>query len=101
MFDFTEKRKEKYFRKAEKLLAAAGLTSVEIDRTAISIVRNEMVKVYTKKFTWQQVSAEELKKLKQIDNFIIVVDRDMKTKEKEKQLCEYGYFSLRLMPKDR
>lgn len=101
MFDFTEKRKEKYFRKAEKLLAAAGLKQIEIDRTAISIIRNEAVKVYTKKFTRQQVSDAELKELKQIDNFTIITDRYSRKKGSKKTKYEYGFFLLRLLPKDR
>lgn len=102
MFDFTDKKKEKYFRKAEKLIVAAGLENIEIDRDRISLVKNESIKVYTKKFTPARVSISELKKLKSIEGFTILNDRYSQTKKgSEKQLYEEGYFTFQLSQSDR
>ena len=97
MFDLSNLHKEKYYHEAEKQLRIAALSNIEIDHDRIAIVSDKTVKVYTKKFTRKQVSANDLRRLKSIPNFTIVNDRYSKKKRGvENSIFEEGYFSLPL-----
>lgn len=102
MFDFKEKTKEKYYRRAERKLMAAGLECVSIDRTRITVAKNEMVKVYVTPFTKREVNREQLQQLKSIKGYVSIYDRTKKVKAGgEKPLREDGYFLFDLDKADK
>ena len=101
MFDFTTERKAKYYKRAELLLKNADVGNVTVDASQFSVIKNSIVHVYVRSFTRHQVSAKELRKLKHINEYHSVNDRDMKLHRGEaERLFESGYFAFPLEEED-
>lgn len=102
MFDFSAETKDKYFTKAEDILRQRGLQCFGIERTRITIVKNESIKVYLKPFTKQEISNAELALIKALPEFYIIHDRHTRIKKgTEKPRTEEGYFLIALEEDDR
>lgn len=76
MFDFSKENKEKYYKKAERVLIKAGLTCFKVDKDRIGLVGNKSVKVYLVPFSKSTVSNSELAAAKKIENFFTINDRN-------------------------
>lgn len=102
MFNFEKETKEKYFQKAEEILKAHELECFQIDRSRITVVKNEKLKIYVVPFTKKNVTNTELAAVKAIPGFHIVNDRYTRHKPgREKPATENGYFEFMLEEEDR
>lgn len=102
MFDFTQEKKDKYYKAAAVLLKEAELECFKIDTKCITIVRNESVKVYVEPFNKNTVSNKELWAAKRLPWFHVINDRFKKVPfGKEKKQFEHAYIILELEEADK
>lgn len=102
MFDFTEEKKEKYYRKVERIPEEKELTCFGVDRERFGVRRNEIVKVHVLPFSKKTVTNHELALLKKVPGCIVENDRYKRYKPgQNKPLFENAYFELELEEADK
>lgn len=104
VFDFTQEKKDKYYNRAQNMLAAAGFGKIKIDRTMITVRGNDTVKIHTVPWNKSILSREKLKELKGLPDFHMVHDRYTKVKPGKQtvpRVYEFGYIELILDEEDR
>lgn len=102
MFDFSKEKKEKYYKKAERILEEKELTCFGVDRERFGVQRNEIVRVFVLPFSKKTITNHELAALKKIPGCVVVNDRYKRySPGQNKPLFENAYIELQLEDADK
>lgn len=101
-FDWKEESKERYYRKAEKLIKVAGFEDfLQVDRSQFGVVGKKTIKVYVKPVRrngnlkkWWEVkrTIPDFKELEATKNM---------HGKRDKMIFLYGYFEIEMEEQDK
>ena len=101
MFDFSKEKKEKYYKKAERILEENELTKLLIDREGITIRRNEIVIIHIIPSSTADVTRQEMATLKKIKECVVKCDKFKRYPGKPKPMYASAHFEFALEECDR
>lgn len=99
-FDWKEKTKEKYYRKARKQIKGLKYKEIKIDKDRFGVIGSEKVKVYIKPL-FTRDSREIIKELTKTDNFTETSIEKDNFGRKKRGIIFCGCFEYDLEKKDR
>ena len=83
-------------------MVAKGLICFDVDRSRITVCKNETVKIYVVGFDKSTVSNQELSRAKKTEGFHIINDRYTRCrKDREKPIYENAYIEMELDEEDK
>ncbi len=103
MFDFNnQKKKDKYYDRAQRFLEEQELRCFEIDRAQFGVKQNTYARIDLLPFTKKTVNRHELAKAKELKPFVVVMDRYTKVQHMQGlPLREKAYLLFELDAEDR